>query len=62
MEKRIEQYEDREQLEREVEQLSDEGWVLDRISRLSEERVEAEFTRRSSMISDRLSEQPQTTT
>ncbi len=61
MEKRTQRYEDRAQLERDVELLSDEGWVLDRISRLSEERVEAEFTRRASMISDGLSGQPHET-
>ncbi len=62
MEKRTQRYEDRAQLERDVELLSDEGWVLDRISRLSEERVEAEFPRRPSIISDGLSGHPHETT
>ncbi len=61
MEKKIELYEDRETLEREVERLSDEGWVLERISRLSGDTVEAEFVKRPSMVSDSLSEQPQAT-
>ncbi len=59
MEKKIELYEDRETLEREVERLSGEGWALERISRLSGDTVEAEFVRRPSMVSNGLSEEPQ---
>ncbi len=61
MEKKTQRYEDREQLERDVELLSDEGWVLEHITQVSEDVIEAQFTRRPSMISDGLSEQPQAT-
>ncbi|MDP9353126.1 MAG: hypothetical protein M3P51_16520 [Chloroflexota bacterium] len=62
MEKRTQRYEDRGQLERDVEILSDEGWVLEHVAQVSEDVIEAEFTRRPLMISDGLSEQPQPTT
>lgn len=58
MDKRTERYEDREMLERGVERLSDEGWVFERVARLSGDIVEAEFIRRPSMVSDGQREEP----
>lgn len=49
---RIVRYEGREQMERDVERLSDEGWVLARISGLEGEGVQAEYARRPSMVSE----------
>ncbi len=60
MEQRVERYEDREMLERDVERLSDEGWVLERISHLSGHVFEAAFIRRPSAVSDGLYEEHQT--
>lgn len=62
VEQRVERYEDRERLERDVERLSDEGWVLERISQLSGDVVEAAFLRRPSAVSDGSLEEPQATT
>ncbi len=61
MEQRIERYEDRERLERDVERLSDEGWVLERISQSSEDVFEAAFIIRPSAVSDGPREEPPAT-
>ena len=62
MEQRVERYEDRERLERDVERLSDEGWVLERISHVSGDVLEATCLRRPSAVSDGPTEESQATT
>ena len=62
MEQRVERYEDRERLERAVERLSDEGWILERISHVSGDVLEAAFARRPSAVSDGPIEESQATT
>ena len=51
---KIVRYERREQMERDVERLSDEGWVLARITGLEGEGVQAEYARRPSMVQEAL--------
>ncbi len=61
VEQRVERYEDRETLEHDVERLSDEGWVLERISHVSGDVLEAVFIRRPSAVSDGPPEEPRAT-